>query len=103
MLELLRTRMGRLRLVGALEGISLILLIFIAMPIKYGLGNPFWVESVGPIHGILFLLFVLATFSVAIEQAWSFWGITWKVLLACLIPFGTFYVDYKILRKLPQA
>lgn len=94
----LATRIGRLRLLGILEGSSLLLLIFIAMPVKYLLHNPGWVKAVGPVHGVLFLLFVINTFQVAIEKEWRFTEITWKVLLACVIPFGTFYVDRKILR-----
>ena len=94
----LTTRIGRLRLLGLLEGSSLLLLIFIAMPIKYMLHNPAWVKAIGPVHGVLFLLFVINTFQVAIEKEWSFKGLTWKVLLACIVPFGTFYIDRKILR-----
>jgi integral membrane protein len=97
---LLKTKTGRLRIVGMLEGVSLLILIFIAVPMKYYFGNPIGSEIVGPIHGVLFLLFIFYTFSVAMEQKWKFWSTTWKVLLACVIPFGTFYVDRKILSKI---
>jgi len=63
-------------------------------------GEPSWVRSIGPIHGALFLLFVLNTLRVGVEQQWKFKETTWKVLLACFLPFGTFYIDYKILRHL---
>lgn len=46
------------------------------------------------------LLFIFNALSTGVEQKWSFRETTWKVLLACIIPFGTFYIDYKILRKL---
>jgi len=97
---LITSRIGRLRLLGMLEGSSLILLVFVAVPVKYFLHNPAWVKAIGPVHGILFLLFVITTFQVAIEKEWRFSSITWKVLLACIIPFGTFYIDRKILREL---
>lgn len=89
-----------MRIIAILEGISLLTLVFIAVPVKYVLGNPAFVKMMGPIHGTLFLLFLFNTLSVGIEQNWKFREITWKVLLACIIPFGTFYIDRKILSRL---
>lgn len=100
MKHLLQTKTGRLRILGALEGLSLLVLIFIAVPMKYYFGNPAGTKLIGPVHGVLFLLFVFNTLSVGVEQQWKFRQTTWKVLLACIIPFGTFYIDRKILRKL---
>ncbi len=99
MMKYLVTPLGRLRLLGFLEGTSLLILLFIAMPIKYMLDNPLMVKIVGQIHGILFILFVLQTIQTTIEYRWKFTSVTWKVLLASFIPFGTFYVDSKILSK----
>ena len=89
-----------LRLLANLEGLSLILLLFVAVPLKYLMNIPRASQIIGPIHGILFLLFVVKTLSFAVEKNWSFSKITWKVLLACLVPFGTFYIDYKILKNM---
>lgn len=100
MINLFKTKIGRLRILAILEGISLLTLVFIAVPLKYGMENPALVKMMGPIHGTLFLLFLFNTLSVGVEQHWKFKEITWKVLLACFIPFGTFYIDYKILSKL---
>lgn len=91
--------MGRLRLLGFFEGLSLLILLFIAMPLKYWFGSPAMTQSVGQIHGILFLLFVANTIIVSVVYNWKFTQTTWKVLLACVVPFGTFYVDKKILSK----
>jgi len=91
---------GRLRVLAFLEGISLLILIFVAVPLKYFIGNPILSKVMGPIHGALFLLFVLNTLRVGVEQNWKFKTTTWKVLIACVIPFGTFYIDYKILRHI---
>lgn len=99
MFHLFRTKTGRLRLLALLEGGSLLLLLFIAMPMKYIWGNPSGTRLIGPLHGALFLLFIINTLSVGVEQGWQFRVTTWKVLLACIIPFGTFYIDWKILRK----
>lgn len=100
MKDLLQTRVGRLRIIGFLEGISLLILVFIAVPMKYRFGNPAGSELIGPVHGVLFLLFVFYTISVAMDLQWHFKTVTWKVLLACIVPFGTFYIDHKILRKI---
>lgn len=97
MIHLLKTKIGRLRIIGMLEGISLLVLLFIAMPMKYYFGNPVATQAVGTVHGALFLLFIFNTLSVGVEHRWKFGTTTWKVLLACMIPFGTFYIDRKIL------
>jgi len=94
------TTIGRLRLLAFLEGVSLFILVLIAVPVKYGLDNPFLVKLIGPIHGALFLVFVYYTVQVSIAQKWKFMETTWKVLLASFIPFGTFYIDARILRHL---
>lgn len=96
------TSVGRLRLIAFLEGISLLVLIFVAVPLKYMAHDPSWVKAIGPVHGILFVLFVFSTLKVSLEQRWPFRTVTWKVLLACFIPFGTFYIDSAILKKLPK-
>ena len=78
----------------------MIVLVFVAVPLKYRYGNPAWVQAMGPVHGAFFLLFIINALSVSIQQRWSFRTTTWKVLLASLIPFGTFYVSRKILAHL---
>lgn len=98
MLHLFKTQIGRLRILAFLEGLSLLILIFVTMPMKYYFDIPEGSQIMGPIHGALFLLFVANTFSVGVEYQWKFSTTTWKVLLACLIPFGTFYIDMKILK-----
>ncbi len=93
---------GFFRLIAFLEGLSLLFLFFIAMPIKYVLGNPSVVKSVGQMHGLLFLLFVFFAIKISAEQDWVFKKTTWKVLLSSFIPFGTFYIDKQILSKIHE-
>lgn len=100
MIQLFKTKIGRLRLIGFLEGLSLLALIFIAMPMKHLFNNPALSKSLGPVHGAIFLVFILNALSVGIEQNWKFKTTTWKVLVACFIPFGTFYIDHKILKNI---
>ena len=99
MKKFILTSIGRLRLIGFLEGVSLLVLVFIAVPAKYIYHNPSLVRSMGPVHGMLFLLFIFNALRAGVEQGWKFSTTTWKVLLACIIPFGTFYIDRQILSK----
>lgn len=97
MLKLFNSNIGRLRIIGLFEGLSLLILLFIAVPLKYFSGDSALVKTMGPIHGALFLLFIMNAVSVAIQEKWS-GKTTTKVLLSCILPFGTFYVDHYILK-----
>ena len=101
--KLLQTNIGRLRIVAFLEGISLLMLCFITMPLKYIWNNPTLTPPVGYAHGFLFILFVILTYTVSREYKWNHYKTTWKVLLASFIPFGTFYIDKKILQHPEQV
>lgn len=76
------------------EGISLLILIFLAMPLKYIWENPSWVRVVGMIHGVLFVAYVAWSIWLYIELKWSIKQL-FLVILASIIPFGTFYVEKK--------
>lgn len=78
----------------------MLLLLGVAVPLKHFYQDPSLVRALGPVHGLLFLLFVLNTLRVGVEYRWRFTTTTWKVLLACIVPFGTFYVDRNILKPL---
>lgn len=98
-----QTDLGRLRIAGLVEGISFILLVFIAMPLKYMAGEPQYVRVIGMAHGILFIAYILALVLAARTQGWGLWrmGI---LFLSTLVPFGTFAADYWILaRETPAA
>ncbi|MBK7232063.1 MAG: DUF3817 domain-containing protein [Saprospiraceae bacterium] len=100
MIHLFKSKIGRLRILGFLEGITLLGLVFIAVPMKYLFDNPEWSKTLGPIHGAIFIVFMLNTFSLSIEHNWSFKSFTWKILLASFIPFGTFYIDHKYFKHM---
>lgn len=85
------------RIIALLEGLSYILLLFVAVPVKYLLEDPSYVKMLGMPHGILFVAYMALAFLVKPELKWS--GKTFSfVLLASLIPFATFYVDLKYLK-----
>ncbi len=85
------------RLIALLEGVSYILLLFIAMPIKYLLFDPTYVKLLGMPHGILFVVYILFSVLGKCKFNWSFKAFI-IISAASLIPFGTFYVDKKYLR-----
>jgi len=89
---MLQTEIGRLRLAGILEGVSFLVLLFIAMPLKYIWGRPESVSVVGMAHGVLFLLFCLALFMAWDRAGWPVKQ-TALVFLAALVPFGPFLID----------
>jgi integral membrane protein len=85
------------RIVSILEGVSYLLLLFIATPIKYAVGNDVLVKMLGMPHGLLFLVYIALAIILKYEINWkSKTFIT--ILAASLIPFGTFYIDKKYLR-----
>ena len=84
-----------LRIIGLLEGISFLLLLFIAMPMKYMLDNPVLVKYVGMGHGVLFMLFLIVLFTVCEKQKWSIYMFILG-LIASILPFGTFVFDRKL-------
>lgn len=95
--DLIRKMNFLFRIIGALEGISYLLLIFFAVPIKYLAGIPFFVKLLGMPHGVLFLGYVLMAFLVKPILKWRF-STFCLILIASFIPFGTFYTDKKYLR-----
>ena len=85
------------RVISYLEGISYILLLFIAVPIKYYANDPSLVKLLGMPHGLLFVAYVILSLVNSKEYKWNFKK-TLVVLISSIIPFGTFYVDYKYLK-----
>ena len=86
------------RLTAFLEGVSYILLLFIAVPIKYLLNEALFVKILGMPHGILFILYILFSIIAKIKYNWNFRKFL-VISIASLVPFGTFYIDKKYLTK----
>lgn len=84
-----------LRITGILDGISLLVLLCIAMPLKYIWGIGELVTIVGSIHGGIFILYVLAILYAALRVKWS---LLWSVaaLSVAFIPLGNFVLDRKL-------
>ncbi|NVJ88004.1 MAG: DUF3817 domain-containing protein [Flavobacteriaceae bacterium] len=85
------------RIVSFLEGISYLLLMSLGLYFKYVLNDPSFVKLFGMPHGILFMLYIILAVLFRSEIKWKSKDFT-IILLASIIPFGTFYVDKKYLR-----
>lgn len=88
----------RFRLIANIEGWSYIVLLFVAMPLKYWAGMPMAVRIVGMLHGVLFVAFCLSLLEMILRFRWSIIKVI-LVFISSLLPFGTFYMDYKLFKK----
>lgn len=93
-----KTPIGRFRAVGLYEGISYLVLLAIAMPLKYYADFPQAVKIVGMLHGILFVLYMLALAHVILVHRWNIVKIL-GAIIASLIPFGTFVLDARLRKQ----
>jgi integral membrane protein len=84
-----------LRILGNIEGISYLLLLGVAMPMKYFFGFPMAVKIVGMAHGVLFIAYCLL---LALQMRANKWNLLFGIYLfvATLIPFGTFVTDRRL-------
>ncbi len=87
-------------MIGIAEGFSFLILLLIAMPLKYRFGMPLAVKYVGWAHGLLFILYIIAVFAAIKAMKWGFKGVI-IALIASLLPAGTFVLD-RSLRKREQ-
>lgn len=102
MKQLLQSPVGRLRVIGIAEGVSLLVLMGIAMPLKYLAGKPDAVRVVGWLHGLLFVAFVLAALMVYRQRKWPFGKLVLAVV-AAFLPFGTFVFDRQLRKEEGQG
>ena len=98
--NLLKTALGRLRIVAFLEGCSF-LLLGLTMILKYKFSMPLPNYIVGLAHGILFVLYIVLLVQVSFLNRWHIFK-TFMAFLASLIPFGTFYADKVLFRKFSE-
>ena len=90
--------LNRLRSIGTWEAISYILLLGIAMPLKYIGGNDVLIRPIGMAHGILWMAYVGLAILGQVDYKWSLKTTIW-LFVASLLPFGPFVADAKLLQK----
>ena len=96
------TPLARLRLVGLLEGLSFLLLLGVAMPLKYVWGMPEAVRVVGSLHGLLFVLYGLAVVHVWVVRRWPI-DRALVAMIAAVVPFGPFVFERSLRREEAEA
>ncbi|HEX2730369.1 MAG TPA: DUF3817 domain-containing protein [Polyangiaceae bacterium] len=92
---------GRFYWAGRLEGGSFLVLLLIAMPLKYFAHEPLAVRVVGMLHGLLFLAYLAVLMQVASELEWPK-GRVFKAFVAALIPFGPFIFETQLRSEAPK-
>jgi len=90
-----QTPIGRLRLIGWLEGLSFVLLVFVAMPLKYLWAEPDAVRVVGMAHGLLWMGFCAVLWDTRSRQGWSLKQAA-VPFVAALLPFGPSIIDRRL-------
>lgn len=91
----MKNTLKNFRLLAMIEGTSLLVLLLIAMPLKYYAGITQVVPVVGMIHGLLFMAFMVASLNVSHKLNWSmfFWLL---VFISSIVPAGTYLMDLKL-------
>ena len=96
------SELKKFRLINKIEGISFLILLFIAMPMKYSFGIPVATKIVGMLHGLLVFAFIYQIIEAKKEA-----GFTMKETalysIFSLIPFGSFYTDKLLAKKMITA
>ncbi len=93
--------LNNFRIISLIEGLSFLVLLFVAMPLKYYWGYPEAVSMVGMTHGMLFIAYVLLAAMVGQRQGWSD-RFMFVVVLAGMLPFGCFVLEQKLKKEALQ-
>jgi integral membrane protein len=99
MLAFLSSPLRRLRLAGLLEGCTLLALLSIAVPLRHIFGVPAASKVMGPVHGLVFMVYLVALIDCIAGGGWTRREAV-RAALAALIPFGTFVNDRAIAEKI---
>jgi integral membrane protein len=89
----------RYRAMAWIVGIMLILLVLVAMPLKYFAGDPLMVAVIGPIHGFLYMVYLVASFDLFRRADWPLKRLA-LMILAGLVPFLSFIVERQVTREI---
>jgi len=97
---MLNDTFSRFRVISFVEGLSYLILVFIAMPLKYFTGYEIAVKVAGMTHGILFILFFIALFMAMKKYNWKF--LSFQLFVYSLIPFGFILIEKTIMKTPPK-
>lgn len=94
----MKTALSRMRLIALIEGLSYLFLLLIAMPLKYFADMPQVVSVGGGLHGLFFVLYLMALINVTIENRWKIGRVLFAFFVA-FVPFGNFWLDSRLRDK----
>lgn len=86
------------RIIALLEGVSLLVILGITMPLKYIFDMPQYNMVIGMAHGVLFIAYVILAAMAHVKLKWKYNQLL-LALVASIIPFGTFYADKKLFKN----
>lgn len=97
-----RSALTRFRVIAYIVGVMLLLLLFVAMPLKYLADDASAMDVIGPLHGFLYVVYLLATFDLFRRVRWSFVRLV-LTALAGTIPFLSFYAERRTTHELTRS
>jgi integral membrane protein len=97
-----KAALTRYRVMAYVTGTALLVLVLVAMPLKYGFHDERLISVAGPLHGFLYMVYLVVAFELAYRNRWSI-GQTAVLLLAGTVPFLTFVVERRVTRRVREA
>lgn len=97
----MKAALTRYRIMAYVVGVMLLVLTLVAMPLKYAADEPTLVETVGPLHGFLYMVYLVATFDLGVRGRWGV-GRVLLVMLAGTVPFLSFVAERKVTRQVTR-
>ena len=94
---MLRTKFSQFRAISIIEGLSYLILVFLAMPLKYLFEEPMAVKIFGMMHGIFFIFFCIALYNAMKHYKWGFL-FSLKLFIYSLIPFLFILIEKEIMK-----
>jgi integral membrane protein len=85
----------RYRVMAYVVGVMLLVLVLVAVPLRYAAGIPEVSKVVSPVHGFLYIVYLVAAFDLALKARWTAKG-TVLVLLAGVVPFLSFWAERRV-------
>lgn len=98
----MKAALTRYRVMAYVVGVMLLVLVCVAMPLKYLADSEGVIAIVGPVHGFLYMVYLLAALDLAVRCRWKV-GRTILVFLAGTIPFVSFIAERKISRQVEAS
>jgi len=91
--------LARYRVMAYTVGVFLLVLVLVGVPLQYGANDPKVVAIVGPIHGFLYIIYLVAAFDLARRARLSFWQLV-AMFAAGLLPFLAFFIEHRVTKLL---